>query len=125
MFTPLEIRLIQICKSKKPDIKEFYSAVGYFSALDEEFVDAEDVAGFLFDIVNKIQQNPETVGQVYFSVIQNLFNENPDNFGLIRDKTDSWQNLVAVLVSRIRLTEANKLVSLGYVTNRPQGNNNP
>lgn len=125
MFTSLEIRLIQICKSKKPDIKELYAAVEYFLEWEEELVNAEDVAGFLIDIVNKVQQNPETVGQVYFSIIQSLFNENPENFGLIRDKSDSWQNLVAILVSRIRLTEVHKLANLGYVSERPQGNNNP
>jgi hypothetical protein len=125
MFTSLEIRLIQICKSKKPDIKELYAAVGCFLELDEEGIDAEDVAAFLIDIVNKIHERRETVGQIYFSVIQSLLNENPQNFGLIRDKSDSWQNLVAILVSRIRLTEVHKLANLGYVSERPQGNNNP
>lgn len=125
MFTSLEIRLIQICKSKKPDINGFYWTVAQFTHQEVEFTDAEDVAMYLMDIFYKINGGSLTLGELYLSLIKALFNENPQNFGLIRDKTDSWQNLVAILVSRIRLTEVHKLANLGYVSERPQGNNNP
>ncbi len=129
MLNPSEIKAINFCKGVNLHIEDLRKIVAEYFDWDVEDTADKDIADFLYGIWYQTRINENKFSDEFrdlnFSIFNSLFDVNPEVYGLKRDKNTHWQNLCAILVSRIRLTNVDKLDSLGYVSNRPQGNNNP
>lgn len=100
-----DYKLIHLCKSRAPKIEDFKSFWAERCALNIDYVNVVDICDNLIEIVDECGVKNDRYSCSLFEIIKNLSPGDQWKYGLKRDKNNYWENVLAVMVSKIQNLE--------------------